>query len=81
MLQARMTTAGLFLEVETKLTMGLAIPVSVRDQVRWLLGGQTPNTQSPDSLLIVLYRYAAARALSGLPLDLETHRRLRYAVR
>jgi GH24 family phage-related lysozyme (muramidase) len=81
MLQARMSIAGLFFEVETKLTMGLPIPVPIRDQVRWLLGGQTPSIQSSTTLLIILYRYAAARALGGSALDDETRQRLRYAVR
>lgn len=78
---ARIAAAGLYLEVETKLTMGLAVPIPIRDQVRWLLGGRTPRITSSRELLIVLYRYAAARALRGDPVDDETIRRLRYAVR
>jgi hypothetical protein len=73
--------AGLFLEVEAKLAINVSVPTRTRDQVRWMLGGTTPNTESARVLLQVLYRYAAARALMGQPIDEDTKRRLRYAVR
>lgn len=80
-LKGRSTVAGLFLEIEAKLAIGVAIPTATRDQVRWLLGGTTPNTQSPSSLLRTLCSFAAASALSGKTIDEDTRRRLRYAVR
>lgn len=80
MIKARMVAAGVFLEIETKLTMGLAIPDSVKNQAIWLLRGTRPSTPSERELLIVLYRYAAARALRGAPLDEDTIRRLRSAL-
>lgn len=79
MLKAQMTAAGIFLEIETKLTMGLSIPPTVRDQAVWLLRGTLPSMVSDRDLLIVLYRYAAARALRNESVDTETIERLRYA--
>ncbi len=80
-LRAAQLAAGLFMEVETKLASNLAVPVSTRNAVRWMLGGTTPNAESTKELLQTLYRYAAARALTGQPIDESTRRRLRYAVR
>lgn len=79
-IEARMVAAGVFLEIETKLTMGLAIPFFVKAQAIWLLGGETPNIPSDRELLIVLYRYAAARALRGVPVDDVTTKRMRAAL-
>ena len=79
--RAAQLAAGLFLEVKAKVTMGLPTPTRTRDQVRWMLGGTTPNVESAQELLQVLYGYAAGRALSGKPLDENTKKRLRFAVR
>ncbi len=81
MISAQMNAAGVFLEVETKLAMGLGIPSQVREQAIWLLGGETPNKESSNPLLMVLYRYAAARAFRNQAMDQDTIQRLRYAVR
>jgi hypothetical protein len=81
MIQAQMAAAGLFFEIETKLTMGLPIPRTVKGQAIYLLGGAIPNKTSSRNLLRVLYRYAAARALRGDPMDDDTIRRLRFALR
>jgi hypothetical protein len=80
-LRAAQVAAGLFLEVEAKLAINIAVPTRTRDQVRWILGGTTPNTESNRQLLQVLCSYAASRALTGQPIDEDTRRRLRYAVR
>ena len=81
MIQAQLNAAGIFLEVETKLAMGLRIPSQIKEQAIWLLGGVTPNKDSSNSLLMVLYRYAAARAFRNDPVDQDTIQRLRYALR
>ncbi len=81
MISAQMNAAGIFLEIETKLAMGLRIPSQVKAQAIWLLGGSTPNKASSNPLLMVLYRYAAARALRNDPMDDDTIRRLRYVLR
>ncbi len=81
MTTALMNAAGIFMEVETKLAMGLAIPRQVKAQARFLLGGFTPNKESSNPLLQVLYRYAAARAFRNDPVDQDTIQRLRYALR
>ncbi len=80
MIKARIVAAGVFLEIETKLTMGLRIPDSVKNQAIWLLRGALPSIPSERELLIVLYRYAAARALSGVPVDASTILRMRSAL-
>jgi hypothetical protein len=76
-----MAAAGVFFEIETKLTMGLPIPRTVKGQAIYLLGGVAPNKPSERDLLRVLYRYAGARALRGDPMDDDTIRRLRFALR
>ncbi len=81
MISAQLNAAGIFLEIETKLAMGLPIPSQVKAQAVWLLGGTTPRMQSNRELLMVLYRYAAARALRNDPVDEATMQRLRFAVR
>jgi hypothetical protein len=81
MIQAQMAAAGVFFEIETKLTMGLPIPRTVKGQAIYLLGGVAPNKPSERDLLRVLYRYAGARALRGDPMDDDTIRRLRFALR
>lgn len=81
MANAQMNAAGVFLEIETKLAMGLTIPPRTKAQAVWLLGGVTPNKESSNPLLMVLCRYAAARALRNDPMDEDTIRRLRYALR
>ncbi len=81
MISAQMDAAGMFLEIETKLAMGLGIPSQVKAQATWLLGGTEPNKESSNPLLMVLYRYAAARALRNDPVDHDTIQRLRYALR
>ncbi len=81
MISAQLNAAGIFLEIETKLAMGLTIPSQVKAQAVWLLGGTLPNTESDRELLMVPYRYAAARAFRNDPVDQGTLRRLRYAVR
>lgn len=80
-LRAAQFAAGLFLEVEAKLAINIHIPMRTRNQVRWMLGGATPNVESTRELLQTLYSYAASRALTGRTIDEGTRRRLRYAVR
>ncbi len=80
-LRTAQLAAGVFLEVEAKVTMSLPMQTRARDQVRWMLGGTTPNIESSRELLQVLYSYAAGCALSGKPIDEDTKQRLRYAVR
>lgn len=80
-LAAAQLAAGLFLEVETKLAINVAVPPVIRNSVRWMLRGAEPNKQTSGSLLRVLYRYAAGRALEGRLIDDDTIQRLRYAVR
>ena len=80
MIKNQIMAAGVFMEIETKLTMGLAIPDSVKNQAIWLLRGTRPSTPSERELLIVLYRYAAARALRGEPMDAGTIQRMRSAL-
>lgn len=81
MLKNRIIAAGVFLEIETKLTMGLSIPQKVNDQAVWLLGGTQPSKASSSDLLVVLYRYAAARAFRNESVDAETIERLRDVLR
>jgi hypothetical protein len=80
-LRSAQLAAGLFLEVEAKLAINVAVPSRTRNQVRWILGGATPHRTSSSEFLQVLYSYAAARALTGQPIDEDTKQRLRYAVR
>lgn len=80
-LRTAQLAAGLFLEVEAKLALRVDVPVRVRDQVRWMLGGTTPNIETTREMLQVLYSYAAGRALAGRSIDAGTRWRMRYAVR
>ena len=80
-LRSAQLAAGLFLEVEAKLAINIPVPRRTRNQVRWMLGGTTPNTGSNRELLQVLYSYAASCALTGKIIDADTKQRLRYAIR
>ncbi len=79
-LRDRTAAAGIFMEMESKLTTSAPIPTNLKAQCAFLLGGTSPRMSAANHLIAGLYRYANGRALNGKPLDEETKKKMRWVL-